>query len=56
MGYEVKIPANQLGRLKILWGMREYGFPGVWVRRVLTVPTYITLQTTICELAKYLVW
>ena len=38
MDYEVKVPANQLERPKFLWGMREYGFPGVsWVRRVSTV-------------------
>ena len=37
MGFEAKIPANQLGRPKILWVMREYGLTGLWVKRESTV-------------------
>ena len=37
MGYGFQIPAYQLGESKILWGMREYGLPGVWVKRESTV-------------------
>jgi hypothetical protein len=37
MGYRPEIPANQLGNLEILWSIREYGFPGVWVKRGSTV-------------------
>src|SRR6266436_9764972 len=37
MAYELKIPAYQLGNLKILWVIREYGLSGVWVRRGSTV-------------------
>jgi hypothetical protein len=33
MGYGSKFPANQLGILEIPWGIREYGLPGVWVKR-----------------------
>jgi hypothetical protein len=37
MGYGSKFPANQLGILEIPWGIREYGLPGVWVKRGSTV-------------------
>jgi hypothetical protein len=37
MAYELKIPAYQLGNLKILWVIQEYGLSGVWVRRSSTV-------------------
>jgi len=37
MGYGMKIPANQLGILKILWVIIEYGLRGVWAKRVSTV-------------------
>ncbi|KAF8223468.1 hypothetical protein L208DRAFT_1316665 [Tricholoma matsutake] len=37
MSYGFHFPAYQLGSSKILWGMREYGLPGVWVKRVSTV-------------------
>src|SRR5712675_1350133 len=37
MGYVCKCPAYQLGNSKILWLIREYGLPGVWVKRASTV-------------------
>ena len=37
MGYRYKIPANQLGRSKNVWPMREYGLYLVCVRRESTV-------------------
>ncbi|KAF8229623.1 hypothetical protein L208DRAFT_1285763 [Tricholoma matsutake] len=37
MSYGFHFPAYQLGSSKILWVMREYGLPGVWVKRVSTV-------------------
>jgi hypothetical protein len=37
MGYGFHFPAYRLGSSKILWGMGEYGLPGVWVKRVSTV-------------------
>lgn len=37
MGYRSKFPVYQLGHSKILWGMRGYGFSGVWLKRVTTV-------------------
>jgi hypothetical protein len=40
MGYGFEIPAYQLGGLKILWVMGEYGLPGVWVKRVSTVTAF----------------
>jgi hypothetical protein len=43
MGYGCEIPANQVGNSKILWGMREYGVSGVWVKRVTTVVLYDNL-------------
>jgi hypothetical protein len=41
MGYGLVFPANQLGNSKILWGIREYGSIGVWVKRVSTVCTTV---------------
>jgi len=38
MGYGHKIPANQFGKLKILWVIKEYGLYGVWVISESTVP------------------
>ena len=37
MGYGFHFPAHRLGGSKNLWGMREYGLPGVWVKRESTV-------------------
>ena len=37
MGYGCKFPANELGKSKNLWVVREYGLYGVWVTRELTV-------------------
>ena len=37
MGYGMHFPANQLGELKKLWGIREYGLSGLWVTRESTV-------------------
>jgi hypothetical protein len=41
MGYGSKSPAYQLGGLKNLWGIREYGLSGLWVKRASTVTNYI---------------
>ena len=43
MGYGFHFPAHQLDGSKILWGMREYGLPGVWVKRELTVLTQVLM-------------
>ncbi|KAF8240720.1 hypothetical protein L208DRAFT_1231939, partial [Tricholoma matsutake] len=40
MGYGFHFPAYQLSSSKILWGMGEYGLPGVCVKRVLTVHAF----------------
>ena len=37
MGYGYQIPANQVGKHKILWDFRGYGVQGSWVRRGSTV-------------------
>jgi hypothetical protein len=37
MGYGVLFPANQLGGLKNLWDLRDYGLSQPWVKRELTV-------------------
>ena len=37
MGYEAFFPANQLGGLKNLWDLREYGVCEPWVMRESTV-------------------
>ncbi|KAF8549117.1 hypothetical protein OG21DRAFT_1421878 [Imleria badia] len=39
MGCGCKFPANQLGKSKKLWVIREYGLYGVWVTRESTVPS-----------------
>ena len=41
MGYGLQIPAHQLGGLKWVWDFRGYGLSGAWVKRVLTVVTYM---------------
>ena len=38
MGYEALFPANQLGGLKNVWNLREYGVCEPWVMRESTVP------------------
>jgi len=37
MGYEALFPANQLGGLKKVWNLREYGVCEPWVMRESTV-------------------
>jgi hypothetical protein len=37
MGYGVDFPTNQVGQLRFLWGMREYGSSEIWVKRESTV-------------------
>ena len=44
MGYHCSFPANQVGLEKILWGIRGYGLPGLWVRRVSTVQLSLTMR------------
>ena len=39
MGYEALFPANQLGGLKNVWNLREYGVCEPWVTRESTVVT-----------------
>ena len=41
MGYGFKFLAYRLGGPKILWIMGEYGLSGPWVKRELTVYTYL---------------
>ncbi|KAH7871085.1 uncharacterized protein C8R40DRAFT_1055419, partial [Lentinula edodes] len=41
MGFAWHFPANKVGDPKNLWGIREYGFIGVWVKRESTVLTRI---------------
>ena len=38
MGYGLRIPANQLGGWRGLWGVRGYGLFPIWVMRGSTVP------------------
>ena len=40
MGYEALFPANQLGGLKNIWNLREYGVCEPWVTRESTVPIF----------------
>ena len=37
MGYGTHFSANQLGGLKKVWGIREYGLLELWIKRELTV-------------------
>ena len=37
MGYDMQIPAHQLGGPKKVWGMRDYGLSGLCVMRESTV-------------------
>ena len=37
MGYGLRIPANQLGGWRGLWGVRGYGLFPIWVMRGSTV-------------------
>ena len=37
MGYGVDFPLSRLGKAIILWVIRVYGLPEVWVKRVSTV-------------------
>ena len=41
MGYGLHFSANQLGRPKKVWGIREYGLPRLWVKRESTVHTLV---------------
>ena len=47
MGYGHKIPANQFGKLKILWIIKEYGLYGVWV---ISESTVVILSFFFCKL------
>ena len=62
MGYGVDFPLSRLGKVIILWVIRVYGLPEVWVKRVSTVASsratrdmqiviqrrwYQTIQTTV---------
>ena len=37
MGFEVKIPANQVGIMENVWVTRDYGLSELWVMRASTV-------------------
>jgi hypothetical protein len=37
MGYGLQFSANKLGGWLKLWGIRNYGLSGVWVKRISTV-------------------
>ena len=39
MGYTIKFTANQVGSVKNVWPMREYGYIELWVKRESTVRT-----------------
>ena len=43
MGYEAVFPANQLGGLKNVWNLREYGVCEPWVTRESTVVQFTEL-------------
>jgi len=45
MGYEALFPANQLGGLKKVWNLREYGVCEPWVTRESTVCEAVPLIT-----------
>ena len=44
MGYEAVFPANQLGGLKNVWNLREYGVCEPWVTRESTVTYDVNLE------------
>jgi hypothetical protein len=44
MGYGTHFSANQLGRPKKVWGIKEYGFLELWVTRESTVVTNSQLR------------
>ena len=43
MGYGVDFPLSRLGKAIILWVIRVYGLPEVWVKRVSTVRARVEL-------------
>ena len=45
MGYGVDFPLSRLGKAIILWVIRVYGLPEVWVKRVSTVSCALSLRT-----------
>ena len=47
MGYEAVFPANQLGGLKNVWNLREYGVCEPWVTRESTVCLALARHVTI---------
>jgi hypothetical protein len=49
MGYVGKIPANQLGKFKKVWVMREYGLSRVWVMRESTVSVSFLTNDHLCQ-------
>jgi len=40
MGFTIKIPLSQLGKLKKVWVFREYGLSGLWLKGESTVMVY----------------
>jgi len=44
MGYEALFPVNQLGGLKNIWYLREYGVCEPWVMRESTVLYFIEFK------------
>jgi len=46
IGYEVLLPANQLGGLKNVWDLRDYGLCEPWVNRESTVRRSSQASTT----------
>ena len=53
MGYAPKIPANQLGKSKSVWPMREYGLYLVCVTRESTVVTTRQPKEVIYDISEY---
>ena len=56
MGYGIHFSANKLGGPKKVWGIREYGLLELWVKRELTVHTFLLfffvvfLFSNLCQL------
>ena len=53
MGYGTNFPAYRDGISKNVWGIREYGFRGVWVRRESTVVQYSEITLSVPEKIQY---
>ena len=54
MGYGLRIPANQLGGWRGLWGVRGYGLFPIWVMRGSTV--IVTYPATMCQVTLFQVF